>query len=200
MPVSSTWTAGLQSKYADRHSSGGSMFKLIPVVAGLVLIAGSASAQQANPIADAIATEAHSNATNMISAAEAMPAEKYTYKPSEQQISFADLIYHAAVANHALCGALGGEKAPELTVKATGTKEALVDQMKQSFAFCDKAFPTIDPAKLGDQVQMMGRSVTKAWVLVHLALDYGDHYSQAAMMLRSNGIVPPSSQRRRPGK
>lgn len=176
------------------------MLKLTIFVTGLVLIAGSASAQQTNPIAEAIATEAHSNATNMIGAAEAMPAEKYVYKPSEQQISFADLIYHAAVANHALCGAISGEKAPELAVKANGTKQALIDQMKQSFAFCDKAFATIDPAKMGEQVQMMGRSVTKAWVLVHLALDYGDHYSQAAMMLRSNGIVPPSSQRRRPAK
>ncbi|HWF83477.1 MAG TPA: DinB family protein [Vicinamibacterales bacterium] len=176
------------------------MLKVSTFVIGLVLVAGSASAQQTNPLADAIATEAHSNATNMISAAEAMPAEKYVYKPSEQQISFADLIYHAAAANHTLCGALSGEKAPELAVKASGTKEALVGQMKQSFAFCDKAFATIDPAKIGEQVQMMGRSVTKAWVLIHLALDYGDHYSQAAMMLRSNGIVPPSSQRRRPAK
>lgn len=176
------------------------MLKLTTLVTGLVLIAGAASAQQTNPVAEAIATEAHTNAANMVSAAEAMPAEKYVYKPSPQQISFADLIYHAAVANHALCGAISGEKAPELTVTAAGTKEALVGQMKQSFAFCDKAFATIDTAKLGDQVQMMGRSVTKAWVIVHLALDYGDHYSQAAMMLRSNGIVPPSSQRRRPAK
>jgi uncharacterized damage-inducible protein DinB len=176
------------------------MLKLTTLVAAFMLIGGGAFAQTANPVADAITTEAHSNATNMISAAEAMPAEKYVYKPSPQQISFADLIYHAAVANHLLCSAISGEKAPETTVKATGTKDALVDQMKQSFAFCDKAFASIDTAKLGDQVQMMGRSVTKAWVIVHLALDYGDHYSQAAMMLRANGIVPPSSQRRRSGK
>jgi len=172
------------------------MRTLVLFVTGFLVAAGSASAQQTNPIAAAIMTEAHSNATNMIGAAEAMPAEKYVYKPSAQQISFADLIYHAAVANNALCGAISGEKGPELTAKANGTKDALIGQMKETFAFCDKAFATIDPAKLGDQVQMMGRSVTKAWVIVHLALDYGDHYSQAAMMLRSNGIVPPSSQRR----
>ena len=172
------------------------MLKLTTIVTGLMLIAGGASAQTASPVGEAIATEARSNANNMISAAEAMPAEKYVYKPSPQQISFADLIYHAAVANHMLCSAISGDKAPELTVKASGTKQALVDQMKESFAFCGKAFATIDAAKLGEQVQMMGRSVTKAWVIVHLALDYGDHYSQAAMMLRSNGIVPPSSQRR----
>ena len=171
------------------------MLKLATVATGLMLIAGSAAAQT-NPIADAITTEAHSNAKNMIGAAEAMPADKYAYKPSPEQISFADLIYHAAMANHLLCSAISGEKAPETPVKASGTKDALVQQLKDSFAFCDKAFPTVNSAKLGDPVQMMGRSVTKAWVVVHLALDYGDHYSQAAMMLRSNGIVPPSSVRR----
>lgn len=107
---------------------------------------------------------------------------------------------HTNAANNTLCGAVSGEKATELAVKANGAKAALIDQMKQSFAFCDKAFATIDPAKIGDQVQVIGRSVTKAWVLFHLALDYGDHYSQAAMMLRLNGIIPPSAQRRAPGE
>ena len=176
------------------------MLRLSALFFGLMLTAGAASTQEMNAIAQGIATEAHANATNMIGAAEAMPAEKYGYKPSEPQISFGDLIYHAAVANNTLCGAVSGEKAAELTVKANGPKPGLIDQMKQSFAFCDKAFTTIDPAKIGDQVQVLGRTVTKAWVLFHLALDYGDHYSQAAMMLRLNGIVPPSAQRRAPGR
>jgi uncharacterized damage-inducible protein DinB len=166
---------------------------------GIVLCTGTARAQAPNAIAQGIATEAHTNAANMIGAAEAMPAEKYGYKPTEQQISFGDLIYHATVANNTLCGAISGEHASELTVKAGGAKPALIEQMKQSFAFCDKAFATIDPARIGDEVQMFGRSVTKAWILFHLALDYGDHYSQAAMMLRLNGIIPPSA-RRRPNK
>jgi uncharacterized damage-inducible protein DinB len=176
------------------------MFKVAGVLIGLLLPAALASAQQMNAIAQGIATEAHANAANMIGAAEAMPAEKYSYKPTEPQISFGDLIYHAAVANNTLCGAISGEKAPELVVKGNGAKAALIEQMKQSFAFCDKAFATIDPAKIGDQVQVIGRTTTKAWVLFHLALDYGDHYSQAAMMLRLNGIIPPSAQRRAPGQ
>jgi uncharacterized damage-inducible protein DinB len=176
------------------------MVKVAAVLLGVLLPAALASAQPMNAIAQGIATEAHANAANMIGAAEAMPAEKYSYKPTEPQISFGDLIYHAAVANNTLCGAISGEKAPELAVKANGAKAALIEQMKQSFAFCDKAFATIDPAKIGDQVQVIGRTTTKAWVLFHLALDYGDHYSQAAMMLRLNGIIPPSAQRRAPGQ
>jgi len=126
------------------------MLRLSALFLGLMVTAGPASAQQMNAIAQGIATEAHTNATNMIGAAEAMPAEKYGFKPTEQQIRFGDLIYHAAVSNNTLCGAISRDKAPDLAVKANGAKAALVDQMKQSFAFCDQAFATIDPAKIGD--------------------------------------------------
>jgi len=165
-------------------------------VAGALALGATLSAQPGNPISQAVATEGHTNEGNMVSAAEAMPAEKYGYKPTEQQVSFGDLVYHAAVANYTLCSIVAGEKAPDTPVKATGAKPALIDQMKQSFAYCYKALDQLDTTTLGKQETLFGRSVTRAWVLSHLALDWGDHYSQAAMMLRLNGIVPPSAQRR----
>ncbi len=173
------------------------MRSVVVALAGAVLIAASpARAQDGNALAQAVATEAHGNETNMVSAAEAMPADKYGFKPTPPQVSFGDLIHHAALANNALCSVIAGEKAPATSVPATGSKDALIAQMKTSFAYCDAAFKKIDPAKLGDEVPMFGRQVTQAWVIVHMAVDWGDHYSQAAMMLRLNGIVPPSSQRR----
>jgi len=165
-------------------------------LAGALAMAANVSAQPGNPVSQAVATEGHTNETNMVGAAEAMPAEKYGYKPTEQQISFGDLVYHAAVANYTLCSIVVGEKAPDTPVKATGAKPALIDQMKQSFAYCYKALDQLDTTTLGKQEALFGRTVTRAWVLFHLALDWGDHYSQAAMMLRLNGIVPPSAQKR----
>jgi len=170
--------------------------RMTAAFAASLLVAGTAAAQHANPIAQALATEMQGNERNMVSAAEAMPPDKYSFKPTPPQISFGDLVYHAAVANNTLCGIIAGEKGPEAAVKADGQKAALIDQMKQSFAYCDKAFAKIDPSTLGEDVSLFNRKVTRAWVLFHLALDWGDHYSQAAMMLRLNGITPPSSQRR----
>jgi uncharacterized damage-inducible protein DinB len=164
--------------------------------AAALLFAARASAQQPTPLAQALATEMKGNETNMVGAAEAMPPDKYGFKPTPPQVSFGDLVYHAAIANYTLCGIIAGEKAPEAAVKADGAKAALIDQMKASFAYCDKALPKIDPATLGEEISLYNRKVTRAWVLFHLALDWGDHYSQAAMMLRLNGITPPSSQRR----
>jgi hypothetical protein len=151
---------------------------------------------QANPIAGALATEAKTNENNMTSAAEAMPPDKYGYKPTPEQNSFGQLIFHAADANYRLCSMMSGATAPEAKVKADGPKDALIDQMKQSFAYCYAAFDKVDPSKLATQVKFGNREVSVAWVALHTALDWGDHYSQVATMLRLNGITPPAAVRR----
>ena len=174
--------------------------RALAVFAGVVMLAGSAPAQSKNAVAEGLATEAQNHSRNMIAAAEAMPADKYSFKASEQQITFGDLIAHSASANNTLCAAAAGDKAPETPTKGDGAKQALVDQLKQSFAYCDRAFEKVDASRLGEEVQIYGRTVTKAWVLFHMALDWGDHYSQAATMLRLNGITPPSAQRRTTGR
>jgi len=161
-----------------------------------VLLMASSALAQDNAIARALATEAKTNETNMTSAAEAMPAEKFSYKPTPDQNSFGQLIFHAADANYRLCSMMSGDKAPEAAVKADGAKEALIDQMKQSFAFCYGAFDKVDASKLATQVKFGNRDVSIAWVALHTALDWGDHYSQVATMLRLNGITPPAAQRR----
>jgi DinB family protein len=172
----------------------GLMRKVTATAAAALLLAGVAHAQPGNPLGQALATEAHANMSNMVSAAEAMPAEKYGFKFETN--TFGDLIYHAAFANNMLCAMMTGETTPETTVKAGGQKEALIDQLKQSFAYCDRAFEKIDASKLGQSAKFMTRDVTVAWVIVHAALDWGDHYAQVARMLRANGITPPSAQRR----
>ena len=150
----------------------------------------------ANAIAQGLAMEAHNHSANMVPAAEMMPAEKYGYKATPDTASFGDLIFHSADANYTLCSAAVGDAKPEVPAKAGAGKEALVAQLKKSFAYCDAAFERIDPAKLGTEVALFGRTVTRAWVLFHMALDWGDHYSQAAAMLRANGLTPPSVRAR----
>jgi uncharacterized damage-inducible protein DinB len=164
-------------------------------MAGL-LTSSTAAAQQAKAISDAISTEMRMHSVSMIAAAEAVPAEKYSWQPSAQQVSFGQLFFHSADANYTLCSAIGDGRKPDVPVKATGPKDNLVQQLKDSFAYCSRAFEKIDPAALDKAIQLYGRSVTGWWVLFHMALDWGDHYSQAAMMLRMNGITPPSAQRR----
>jgi uncharacterized damage-inducible protein DinB len=170
------------------------MRKILAASVAALLMAGVAHAQQENPIAQALASEAQGNERNMVSAAEAMPPDKYSFKFETN--TFGDLIFHAAAANNMLCSMMAGEKAPETSVKADGQKQALVDQLKQSYVYCNAVFPKVTADRLGEKTKFMTRDVTVAWVIVHAALDWGDHYAQVARMLRANGITPPSAQRR----
>ncbi len=172
------------------------VFILVACATGLAGFAATASAQDAKAIADAIRIEMRSNEANMVGSAEMLPADKYAWKPSPQQVSFGYIFHHAADANYQLCSAFSGQKKPDVPVPETGPKDGLVNQLKESFAYCDKALDTIDPAKLDQEMTMFGRKVTGWWVLFHMTLDWGDHYSQVAMMLRANGLTPPSAQPR----
>lgn len=170
------------------------MRKTIAAAAAALLVAGTAHAQEANAMAQALAATAEQNQREMVSAAEAMPPDKYGFKFETN--TFGDLIFHAAQANNMLCSMMAGEQAPETPVKAGGDKQALIDQMKKSFDYCHSVFPKVTAARLGENAKFMNREVSVAWVVLHTGVDWGDHYAQVARMLRANGIVPPASQRR----
>ncbi len=169
------------------------MRKVIAAAAVALLAGGAAYAQQGDALGQALASEAKGNERNMVGAAEAMPADKYGFKFETN--TFGQMIFHAAMANNMLCAMMAGEKAPDTPVKATGDKQALIDQMKKSFDYCQSVFPKVTAARLSDKASFMHHDVTVAWVVLHAAADWGDHYAQVARMLRANGIIPPSAQR-----
>lgn len=153
-------------------------------------------AGQKSPVADAFRTQEKNAAKNLVAAAEEMPADKYSFKPTPTQMSFADIMVHLSNGNDALCGSIGGEKAPSRTkIEATASKEALVARLKETFAFCDQAVAHLDDAKLGDTRMTFGRNDTQAgWILITTG-DWEDHYSQVANYLRINGLVPPTAKK-----
>lgn len=171
------------------------MRKVIAAAVAALLAAGAAHAQESDAVGQALAATAQQNERQMVSAAEAMPPEKWGFKFETN--TFGDLIYHAAAANNLLCSMMVGEKAPDTPVKAGGDKQALIEQMKKSFAYCNSVFPKVTAAQLGEKAKFMNRDVTVAWVALHTSLDWGDHYAQVARMLRANGITPPSAQQHR---
>src|SRR5581483_5174636 len=100
-----------------------------------VVLAIPALARGQSPVADAFKANAVQEGKNLVAAAEVMPADKYSFKPTPAQMSFADIVVHLSQGNDALCGTIGGQKAPTRTkVPATAGKEALVARLKETFA------------------------------------------------------------------
>lgn len=136
---------------------------------------------------------------NMPGAAELMPADKFAFKPTPEQMSFGEIIAHEAESNETLCGAIaGGAKPPsESAAGATSPKADLVARLRKSFETCGNVVAKLTEAALGDSVPFFGgRKATKARAAVALAQDWADHYAQAAIYLRLNGILPPSARPR----
>ena len=155
------------------------------------------AAQKAAPVAEAFRDHAREVGQNLMAAAEEMPAEKYVYKPTPAQMSFGKIVTHLAEGNDYLCGTIGGVKAPERAkVAETDSKEKLIARLRETFEFCDKALANLDDSKLGEQLPFFGgRTRSRAAIMMATAADWADHYSQAAIYLRLNGLLPPTAKR-----
>lgn len=155
----------------------------------------------ANPVSDTVRDLAARASQNLVASAELMPADKYSFHPTEAQMTFGQLIVHIVQTNVALCSAISGAPSPmtpdELKKLApTDSKEALVSAIKQSFAVCTDAAAKVSDSQLGEEVSMFGRrtGLSRAAAMITIATDWADHYSTAASYLRLNGILPPTAQ------
>jgi hypothetical protein len=132
---------------------------------------------------------------NMVGAAEAMPAEKYSFKPTPEMNTFGHLVMHIVQSNNTFCSKISGQAAPDVKIAETDGKDKLVAAMKDSFAFCTTALANVDDSKLGDQFMFFGnRPISRGGALVALAGSWTDHYATEAIYLRLNGILPPTAQ------
>ena len=153
-----------------------------------------------SPVADALRVNEQRMAQNLVAAAEEMPADKYGFKPTPAQMSFAKVVVHLAEGNDYLCGTIAGVKAPERAkVDTTDTKDKLVARLRETFQFCDTALAKVDDSKLAEQLPFFGgRPASRASVILITVGDWADHYSQAANYLRLNGHLPPTAKRATP--
>lgn len=180
-------------------------------VAGLVVYAALAVAQSSTPPAKAPAAAPASTKDpvasslrillqrsqgNTVGAVEAMPADKYSYKPTPEQMPFAHLAVHIVEFNNSFCAKAADVPAPKVEAsKESDSKDQLVAAVKASYSFCNDALGKMDDSKLGDSIELFGgRQAPRAMAALILSSGWADHYSTAAMYLRMNGILPPSAQ------
>jgi hypothetical protein len=171
------------------------------VVPALLLLAVSATAQTMpaqtqNPVSTALRDILPNRQKNTLAAVEAMPADKFNFKPSADQMTFGHLIIHMVETNDILCSKAAAVPAPKAEVlKDTDSKDKLAAALKGSFDFCSDALAKMDDSKLGETTEGFGgKQVTRAWISLILSGAWADHYAEAAMYLRLNGVLPPSAQ------
>lgn len=163
------------------------------------------AASQANPVTGAFRVRIVNFHRVLAQAFDSIPEAKFSYKPTPAQQSIGYIAQHLANDNYLFCNQFGAMKQARTladsttadSVKATWPKDTLVAKLKESFAFCAKAFDQLEDSKLGDQVTLTfggnSRNVARASVVLGHALDMGDHYSQLANYMRLNNMLPPTA-------
>lgn len=150
----------------------------------------------ANPIVTTVRQMETRYAKNLTGAADEMPADKYSYRPTPEQITFGHLMMHVAEANNTLCAAIGGEQPKDVKLSETDSKDILAKAVKDSFAYCEQVLAKADDSTLGQVYSSPGgQTGTRGSALLRSVAGWADHYSAASGYLRLNNLLPPSAQK-----
>jgi uncharacterized damage-inducible protein DinB len=166
----------------------------------LVIAAPAAAQAPAAAMADPAVSTSRSlwqQVTGQVTAiAQELPDSLYGFKPTPDVRSFGELFGHIAGAQYMFCAAALGEPAREedAVEKSATTKAALVEALKASTTYCDRAYAQSD-ASVQAGIKMFGQDRTRLWALGMNALHNGEHYGNLVTYLRINRIVPPASRR-----
>ena len=141
----------------------------------------------------------YTNSRNWIlRAAETMPEEHYTFKPTPDVRSFGELLGHIANTQYNFCGPVKKVANPNTGdfEKTATTKAALTAALKEAFAFCDPLYDLADSG-LTEMVKMGQREAAAGYGLTFNVAHNFEHYGNIVTYMRLKDIVPPSSEPRK---
>ena len=131
----------------------------------------------------------------VIAAAQKMPEENYSFKPTPEVRSFGQLVGHVADANYNFCSQTAGEASPAKGIEKTKTSKAdLVAALKDAVAYCNTTFDGMTDAKGSQMVKFMNFNLAKLTLLSLNTAHTDEHYGNMVTYLRIKGIVPPTSE------
>lgn len=133
----------------------------------------------------------------LLALAEAMPAEKFAWRPAEGVRSVGEVFAHVSGANYFL-PTFWGAKMPEgldprSFEKEGSDKAKTVDTLKKSFDHMRQAIAAVPEADLDRTVKFFGQEGSVRTVVLILATHAHEHLGQSIAYARMNGVAPPWS-------
>jgi len=139
--------------------------------------------------------------------AEAIPADKFAWRPSADVRSFAEVFLHVGAANYNLYKLVGTPPPANVDVKnlekSTTDKAKVIATLKDSFAHAKSAIKAMPDADLEKSMDWFGGKNTERGVLLFIVRHAAEHLGQSIAYARFAGIVPPwteDAQRKAPEK
>lgn len=127
--------------------------------------------------------------------AEAVPAEKYTWRPALEVRSFAEVFLHVSAANYNIYKLVGTPPPAGFEVKgfekSTTDKTKVIATLKDSFAHARKAITAMPDTDLDKSMDWFGGKNTERGILLFVTRHAAEHLGQSIAYARFIGVVPP---------
>src|ERR1700689_4681256 len=183
--------------------AGGFLFRSIArvvVAVGMVFVsvlASSANAQQGmpnpttkpNPLTTTISIFRSNMQDKIMKSADAMPESKYSYRPTKEVRSFAEILTHVGDISYILCSNAKGEATLGMTA-AKGSKAEIKAYLKGAFNYCDGVYSGFTDAHLNDPANFFGFKTNRMFILTQVGNHDALHYGNLVTYLRLNGLEP----------
>jgi uncharacterized damage-inducible protein DinB len=185
------------------------MRQLLSALGLFVLTAGAVHAvAQANPYKDGtpgvtgyrseVMAEVMIQEDKFTRLAEAIPADKFSWRPNPDVRSFAEVFLHVSAANYNLYKLVGTPPPANLDIKtlekSTTDKAKVVATLKDSFAHAKAAIKAMPDADLDKSLDWFGGKNTQRGILLFIVRHAAEHLGQSIAYARFAGIVPPWSE------
>lgn len=162
--------------------------------ASMMILAGvCVLSAQTNPVIGE-QKQAYTNLkNNLIKAAEKMPEDAYSFKPTPEMQGFGERIAH--IANQiGTCSMMTGERKPNPAQGKTA-KADIVAALKASFDACDAAWDSLNDKTAMEMMAGRGGQVSKLSTLIRNNMHDQEMYGYLSPYMRLKGVVPPTSDR-----
>jgi len=157
--------------------------------------AAGAAAQQDNPLSTNNKMVYGYVKMILLSSAEKMSEENYSFKPTAVVRSYGQILGHLADSQYMFCSLVLGEMNPAPKVEQTKTSKAdLIAALKEACAYCDKAYDKLTDASATGMVKLGGREMPKLGALTVNLVHSMEHYGNLITYMRMKDIVPPTSE------
>ena len=127
--------------------------------------------------------------------AEAIPADKYNWRPAPDVRSIAEVFLHVSAANYNLYKLVGTPPPSSVDVKnlekSTTDKATVIATLKDSFAHAKAAIKAMPDADLNKSLDWFGGKNTERGILLFIVRHAAEHLGQAIAYARVEGIIPP---------
>jgi uncharacterized damage-inducible protein DinB len=131
----------------------------------------------------------------LVALAEAIPAEKYSWRPAPDVRSVSEVLMHIALANFYLLSVTGPKMPADMTSdnleKAVTKKADVIQWLKRSLDAVKTARAQLKPGDLERKVKIEGKTVTVDGMYLRIIVHDNEHMGQLVAYARMNGIVPP---------